>query len=83
MKVRIEKMLDDKRKFVGRIQTLLAFDEKNNQVDCLKYEVKRFDETHYEEYIHIVYVGGHVKTILTTSNSNGENLKAVVAEVYR
>ena len=83
MKASTIKMLDDKRRFIGRIQTLLAFDEKNNQVDCLEYEVKKFDETHYEEYIHIIYVGGHVKTILATTNSNGANLKAIVAEVYR
>lgn len=83
MKASIAKMLDDKRRFIARVQMLLAFDERNNQVDCLQYEVKHFDEKHYEEYIHIVYVGGHVKTILATANSNGANLKAIVAEVYQ
>lgn len=83
MKASTMKMMDEKRLFIRRIQTLLEFDEKNNQVDCLEYEVKFHDETMYDEYIHIVYVGGHTKTILATANSNGANLKAIVAEVYR
>lgn len=83
MKASTANMLDEKRRFIARIQTLLAFDEKNNQVDCLEYEVKEHGPGWYEEYIHIVYVGGHVKTLLVTANSNGTNLKAIAAEVYR
>lgn len=83
MKASTVKMLDEKRRFIRRIQILLAFDAGNNQVDHLEYEVKQFDEKRYEEYIHIVYVGGHVKTLTATTNSNGTNLKAIVAEVYR
>ena len=76
-------MLEGKRRFIREVEKLLAEDARNNQVESLVYEVAFGEDDRYEEYIHIVYEGGYKKKIVATSNSHGENLKAIVAEVYR
>lgn len=83
MKLSTMNKLDEKRRFVARIQTLLEFDEKNNQVDRLEYEMKFYSENRYEEFIHVVYQNGYTRTLVVTGNSNGANLKAVAKEVYK
>lgn len=82
MKSEIAKMIEEKRRFIVAIETMLAEDQLNNQVDCLAYVVKFHGEEFYDEYIDVIYLNGYTKRILTTANSNGANLKAVVKEVY-
>lgn len=83
MKSEIAKMIEEKRRFIVAIETMLAEDQLNNQVDCLAYVVKFHGEEFYDEYIDVIYLNGYTKRILTTANSNGANLKAVVKEVYK
>lgn len=83
MKLKIAKMLDDKKRFVKRIEMLLDFDKKNNQVDCLQYKVDYQSEKCYDEYVKVIYENGNVKSLLVTGNSNGAILKEIVKEVYR
>ena len=83
MKSEIAKMIEEKRRFIVAIETMLVEDQLNNQVDCLAYVVKFHGEEFYDEYIDVIYLNGYTKRILTTANSNGANLKAVVKEVYK
>lgn len=83
MNKEIAEMIEEKRLFIKSIETMLATDQKNNQVDCLEYKVVLYEtEDHYDEYINIIYTDGHIQPILATGNSNGANLKAIAMEVY-
>lgn len=75
-------MLEEKSRFVRRMETLLAFDEDRNDVDSLHYRVNFHDDICYDEYIDIIWKNGETKTLLVTANSNGANLKAVAAAIY-
>ena len=83
MKSEIAKMIEEKRRFIVAIETMLEEDQLNNQVDCLAYVMKFHGKEFYDEYIDVIYLNGYTKRILTTANSNGANLKAVVKEVYK
>ena len=83
MKLKTAQMLDEKMRFVRRIETLLAFDQKNNNVDCLQYKVEFQNDNCYDEYVKVVYENGNEKPLLVTGNSNGAILKEIVKEVYR
>jgi len=83
MKLKTAQMLDEKMRFVRRIETLLAFDQKNNNVDCLQYKVDFQKDDCYDEYVKVIYENGNVKPLLVTGNSNGAILKEIVREVYR
>ncbi|MEE0740767.1 MAG: hypothetical protein U0M21_00535 [Emergencia sp.] len=82
MDINTAEMIDEKRRFVRAIETMLAADQKNNQVDCLHYGIAFHDEVSYDEYIEIIYSNGYKRRILATANSNGANLQAIIKEVY-
>lgn len=82
MDINTAEMIDEKRRFVRAIETMLAADQKNNQVDCLHYGIAFHDEIAYDEYIDIIYLNGYRQKFIATGNSNGANLRAIIKEVY-
>ena len=82
MNAEIAEMIEEKSRFIGAVEIMLLSDQLNNMVDSLTYKIDLQDDNFYDEYIDVIYLNGHTKRILTTGNSNGANLKAVVKEVY-
>ena len=77
------KMIEEKQRFIRAVEVMLLNDQLNNMVDSLAYKVDLQGDNFYDEYIDIVYLNGNTQRILTTCNSNGANLKAIIREVYR
>lgn len=83
MNAEIAEMIEEKSRFIGAVEIMLLSDQLNNMVDSLTYKIDLQDDNFYDEYIDVIYLNGYTKRILTTGNSNGANLKAVVKEVYK
>ena len=83
MNAEIAEMIEKKSRFIGAVEIMLLSDQLNNMVDSLTYKIDLQDDNFYDEYIDVIYLNGYTKRILTTANSNGANLKAVVKEVYK
>ncbi len=71
--------MNHKAAFIEGLQDALLLDQARNGLDSLCYEL---DTETNDEIITVIFVGGGVKKILATANSNGANAKEIVKTVY-
>jgi hypothetical protein len=68
-----------KAEFINRLQDALLLDQERSGLDSIRYEQNLESR---DEIISVIFLGGGVKKILATANSNGANAKEIVRAIY-